>query len=186
MPFTFHASDVRDVVIVEPTSFADDRGTFRETFATAAFGDVGLPTSFAQSNLSVSRPGVLRGLHFQTDPMAQGKLVSCAAGAVFDVAVDLRVGSPTYGRWVGEELSLVNGRMLWVPVGFAHGFCVLGTTDAVLSYSVTEVYSGPNDGGIRWDDPTIGVAWPMRNPILSVKDQSLPLLADYEPGFRFD
>ncbi len=184
MPFTFRETGVADLVVIEPVSFGDDRGVFRETFKADDFAAVGLPTSFVQSNLSVSRRGVLRGLHFQTDPMAQGKLVSCSAGSVFDVAVDLRIGSPTYGKWFGEELSLANGRLLWIPVGFAHGFCVL-VGDAVLTYSVSEVYSGANDGGIRWDDPEIGVDWPIDAPILSAKDQSLPLLAERNPGFRY-
>lgn len=186
MPFTFHPTSVGDVIMVEPASFGDDRGIFREMFRSDDFDHSGLPVSFAQGNLSTSRCGVVRGLHFQTDPMAQGKLVSCVGGAIFDVAVDLRVGSPTFGQWTGDELSLENGRMLWIPAGFAHGFCVLGTEqDAVVSYSVTEVFSGPHDGGIRWDDPAIGIEWPIENPILSAKDLSLPLLADTDPGFRF-
>ncbi len=184
MPFTFHKTGVADLVLIEPVSFDDDRGVFRETFKADDFAAAGLPTSFVQSNLSISRTGVLRGLHFQTDPMAQGKMVSCSAGSVFDVAVDLRIGSPTYAKWFGEELSLANGRLLWIPVGFAHGFCVL-EGDAVLTYSVTEVYSGADDGGIRWDDPEIGVDWPIDAPILSAKDQSLPSLADCKPGFRY-
>ena len=184
MPFTFRETGVVDLIVIEPVSFADDRGVFRETFKAADFAAAGLPSQFVQTNLSVSRSGVLRGLHFQTDPMAQGKLVSCSAGSVFDVAVDLRVGSPTYGEWFGEELSLANGRLLWIPAGFAHGFCVLDG-DAVLTYSVTEVYSGPDDGGSRFDDPDIGVRWPIKGPILSAKDQSLPSLADGNPGFRY-
>lgn len=184
MPFAFHPTELVDVVLVEPTSYTDDRGVFRETMKSSDFAAAGLPASFVQSNLSTSKPGVLRGLHFQTDPMAQGKLVSCVSGSVFDVAVDLRVGSTTFGKWFGEELSLANGRMLWIPAGFAHGFCVL-EGDAVLSYSVTEVFSGPHDGGVRWDDPDIGIEWPIRDPILSAKDQSLPLLSEGNPGFTF-
>lgn len=185
MPFTFHQTALVDAVLVEPASFADDRGVFREVFKAPDFAGAGVASTFAQSNLSISRPGVLRGLHFQTDPMAQGKLVSCVGGAIFDVAVDLRRGSPTYGDWIGEELSSTNGHMLWVPAGFAHGFCVLGDVDAVVAYSVTEVFSGPHDGGIRWDDPAIAVQWPVSAPILSSKDLLLPLLADADPGFRY-
>lgn len=185
MPFTFHPTALADAVLVEPSSFGDDRGVFREVFKAPDFVSAGIPSTFVQSNLSTSRAGVLRGLHFQTDPMAQGKLVSCVGGAIFDVAVDLRLGSPTYGKWIGEELSLANGRMLWVPAGFAHGFCVLGTSEAVVAYSVTEVFSGPHDGGIRWDDPTIGVQWPLSAPILSAKDLLLPIVADMDPGFRY-
>ena len=185
MPLRFHQTSLVDAILIEPTSFGDDRGFFREMFKSPDFVAAGLPSDFAQSNLSTSRPGVLRGLHFQTDPMAQGKLVSCVGGAIFDVAADLRVGSPTYGQWFGDELSLANGRMLWVPAGFAHGFCVIGDTEAVVSYSVTEVFSGPHDGGIRWDDPSIAVVWPVASPVLSAKDLSLPLLTDGDPGFIF-
>jgi dTDP-4-dehydrorhamnose 3,5-epimerase len=184
MPFTFHQTALVDCMLIEPKSMEDDRGIFREMFKSSDFEGVGLPTGFVQNNLSTSRVGVLRGLHFQTNPMAQGKLVSCVGGSIFDVAVDLRVGSPTYGQWIGEELSLTNGKLLWIPVGFAHGFCVLDGP-AVVSYSVSEVYSGPHDGGVRWDDPRIGVQWPIDEPVLSAKDLSLPHLADYDPGFRF-
>lgn len=185
MPFSFHHTSLVDAILIEPTSFGDDRGMFREMFKAPDFVGAGLPSDFAQSNLSTSRPGVLRGLHFQTNPMAQGKLVSCVGGAIFDVAVDLRVGSPSYGQWFGDELSLANGRMLWVPAGFAHGFCVIGDEEAVVSYSVTALFSAPHDGGIRWDDPSIAVAWPLAGPVLSAKDLSLPLLADMDPGFVF-
>lgn len=185
MPFMFRPTPVLDVVVVEPQSFGDDRGVFREVFKASEFEAAGLPGSFVQSNLSTSHPGVLRGLHFQTDPMAQGKLVSCVGGSIFDVAVDLRVGSPTYGQWFGEELTRDNGWLLWVPAGFAHGFCVTGNETAVVAYSVTEVFSGPHDGGIRWDDPTIGVSWPITDPILSAKDLGLPALAEASSQFRY-
>ncbi len=184
MPFAFQTTALVDAIVIDPKSFADDRGVFRETFKNADFADAGLPTTFAQSNLSSSRQGVLRGLHFQTDPMAQGKLVSCVAGAVFDVAVDIRHGSPSFGKWIGEELSMANGRMLWIPAGFAHGFCVL-EDNSVLSYSVTEVFSGAHDGGIAWNDPAIGVEWPISDPLLSDKDQALPCLGDGDPGFQY-
>ena len=184
MPFTFHPTALVDVVVVEPSTFVDARGSFRETFKASDFAEAGIPAEFVQTNLSVSRTGVLRGLHFQIDPAAQGKLVSCSAGSVFDVAVDLRHGSPTFGQWTAEELSVANGRMLWIPVGFAHGFCVL-EGDAVLTYSVTSAYSAPHDGGIAWDDPDIGVAWPVAEPVLSDKDRALPLWRDCDPGFRY-
>ncbi len=184
MPFAFHPTALADVVLVEPSTFTDARGSFRETFKAPDFAGAGLPIEFVQTNLSVSRTGVLRGLHFQIDPMAQGKLVSCSAGSVFDVAVDLRHGSPTFGLWLGEELSVENGRMLWIPAGFAHGFCVL-EGDAVLTYSVTNAYSGPHDGGFAWNDPEIGVVWPLDDPVLSDKDAELPLLRDGDPGFLY-
>ena len=184
MPFAFCPTALADVVRIDPTTFLDERGSFRETFKASDFADAGIPTDFVQTNLSVSKPGVLRGLHFQIDPEAQGKLVSCSAGAVFDVAVDLRHGSPSFGQWIGEELSVENGRMLWIPAGFAHGFCVL-EGDAVLTYSVTSPYSGPHDGGIAWNDQEIGVVWPVAEPVLSDKDRALPLLRNGDPGFRY-
>jgi dTDP-4-dehydrorhamnose 3,5-epimerase len=185
VPFTFHTTALVDVILIEPQTYGDDRGVFRETFKASDFADAGLPTTFAQNNLSTSKVGVLRGLHFQTDPMAQGKLVGCASGAVFDVAVDLRHGSPSFGQWIGEELSLANGNLLWIPAGFAHGFCTLAD-NSVLTYATTEVYSGPHDGGIAWDDPDIGVEWPITAPPqLSDKDRSLPRLREKDPGFSY-
>jgi dTDP-4-dehydrorhamnose 3,5-epimerase len=184
VPFTFHSTALVDAVVIDPKSFADERGVFRETFKASDFAEAGLPTAFAQMNFSSSRAGVLRGLHFQTDPMAQGKLVACGAGSVFDVAVDLRHGSPSFGQWIGEELSVANGRMLWIPVGFAHGFCAL-EDDSVLNYSTTEVFSGVHDGGIAWDDSDIGVIWPITDPTLSDKDRTLPRLRDRDPGFQY-
>lgn len=185
MPFSFAPTAVPDVVVVETRRFADDRGWFAEAFKASDFAAAGLPTGFVQDNRSRSRRNVVRGLHFQRDPMAQGKLVSCGLGAVWDVAVDLRAGSPTYGRWVAEELTEDNGRMLWIPAGFGHGFAAL-TDVADLVYKCTEEFSAPHDGGIRWDDPDIGVAWPVdpADVIVSDKDRSLPLLADTDPGFR--
>jgi dTDP-4-dehydrorhamnose 3,5-epimerase len=185
MPFTFHPTAIADVVLIESRLFHDERGYFREGFKSSDFADAGLPTSFAQDNVSRSGRGVLRGLHFQRDPAAQGKLVSVARGSVFDVAVDIRVGSPTYGRWVGEELSDENGRMLWIPTGFAHGFCVT-TEFADLTYKCTDEFSGAHDGGVLWNDPAIAIDWPVVDPILSEKDLVLPLLADCDHGFVFE
>ena len=176
MPFTFTRLAIPDVVLIESRSFSDERGYFRESFKMSDFIAAGLPASFAQDNLSRSSKGVLRGLHFQRDPRAQGKLVGAARGAIFDVAVDLRLGSSTYGSWVGETLSDENSRQLWIPPGFAHGFCVM-TDFADVAYKATHEYSGAHDGGIRWDDPSIGVQWPVDDPILSDKDRELPLLA---------
>lgn len=172
------------MVLIESRVFADNRGFFREGYKRSDFAAAGLPTEFVQDNVSRSTRGVLRGLHFQRSPKAQGKLVSVANGSVLDVAADLRVGSPTYGRWVAEELSGDNGRMLWIPVGFAHGFCVLSET-ADLTYKCTDEFSAVDDGGIRWDDPAIGVQWPIADPVLSAKDLELPLLADCDPGFTY-
>ena len=185
MPFTFTPTAIADVVLVESKAFGDNRGYFREGFKRSDFAAAGLPTEFVQDNVSRSTQDVLRGLHYQRDPFAQGKLVSVARGAVFDVAVDIRAGSPTYGQWVGEELSDENGRMLWLPAGFAHGFCVLSPIADVTYKVAGGEYSGPHDGGIRWDDPSIGVVWPTASPVLSDKDAALPLLADCGHGFVY-
>lgn len=184
MPFTFVPQEIPEVVLVQPHRIGDDRGFFSETFKSSDFAANGLPDHFVQDNQSRSRRGVLRGLHFQRDPHAQGKLVSCVAGEVFDVAVDFRVGSPTFGRWVGAILSSDNGNALWVPAGFGHGFCVLSES-ADLAYKVTAEYHGASEGGVRWDDPAIGIEWPVVDPQLSARDLTLPLLADSDHGFRY-
>ena len=185
MPTTFHPCSVPEVILVKPQTFGDSRGWFRETFKQAEYAAAGIGPQFVQDNSSHSTRGVLRGLHFQRNPSAQGKLVSVMAGEVFDVAVDIRVGSPTFGKWVGEYLSADNGHQLWIPVGFAHGFCVTSDT-ATLSYKVTSPYSGPDDGGVRWDDPAIGIEWPTTSPILSPKDEVQPRLADANHGFVYE
>jgi dTDP-4-dehydrorhamnose 3,5-epimerase len=182
MSFTFTPTAIADVILVTPTTRGDSRGWFREMFKSEEFAAAGIPASFPQENASQSLKGVLRGLHFQRAPYAQGKLVSVTTGSVFDVAVDLRTGSATYGQWVGEELSIDNGRMLWIPEGFAHGFCVL-SDEAQLAYKVTAPYSGPHDGGVLWNDPAIGIEWPLSEPLLSDKDVTQPLLADCVHGF---
>ena len=184
MPFTFHPTVIADVVMVESRQFPDERGFFREGFKQSEFASAGLALTFVQDNVSRSRQGVLRGLHFQTGAKAQGKLVSVARGEVFDVAVDIRTGSPTYGQWVCETLSDSNGRMLWIPAGFAHGFCVLSEF-ADLTYKCTDEFSAAHDGGVRWDDPAIGVQWPVSDPVLSAKDLELPLLAECVHGFTY-
>jgi dTDP-4-dehydrorhamnose 3,5-epimerase len=186
MPFTFTPTAVTDVVLVESRTFSDHRGWFSEGFKASEFASAGLPSVFAQDNRSRSHRGVVRGLHFQRNPMAQGKLVTCGRGAVWDVAVDIRVGSPTYGRWVAEELTEDNGKMLWIPGGFAHGFAAL-TDAAELVYKCTQEYSGPHDGGVKWDDPAIGITWPVDVDavIVSDKDRDLPLLAECDHGFTY-
>ena len=164
-------------VILEPAVFGDARGFFYETWNAERFGQQGLPTRFVQSNVSSSSKGVLRGLHYQW-PRPQGKLVSVLEGEVFDVAVDIRHGSPTFGQWEGVVLSAGNKRQFWIPEGFAHGFLVLSET-ALFSYLCTDVYVKEADAGIRWDDPSVGVAWPVDvAPLLSEKDANAPLLAD--------
>ncbi|MXR37645.1 dTDP-4-dehydrorhamnose 3,5-epimerase [Craterilacuibacter sinensis] len=170
---------IPDVKIIEPRVFKDERGFFFESFNQQRFNEaIGRKVTFVQDNHSRSSKGVLRGLHYQRPPHAQGKLVRCTVGEVFDVAVDIREGSPTFGQWVGINLSADNKRQLWIPEGFAHGFVTLSET-AELLYKATDYYAPQADACIRWDDPVIGVEWPLPcTPILSVKDeQGTALLA---------
>ncbi len=163
------------VLLLEPRVFRDERGWFRETWREKDYADMGLPP-FVQDNAAFSRRGVLRGLHYQW-PDPQGKLVYALQGAVFDVAVDIRRGSPDVGRWEGLELSADNGRQLWIPPGFAHGYAVLSEA-AVVAYRCTDYYRPDADGVVAWNDPQIGVDWPIRRPVLSSKDASAPRLAE--------
>jgi dTDP-4-dehydrorhamnose 3,5-epimerase len=164
------------VLILEPRVFRDERGHFAEMWQRERYREAGLDLNFVQDNVSVSHRGVLRGLHYQ-NPQPQGKLVSVLQGAVWDVAVDVRRGSPTFGQWVGVELSGENLRQLWIPEGFAHGFVVTGEL-AVFSYKCTAYYSPLHDRSLRWDDPRLGIEWPVHSPLLSPKDAQAPLLAD--------
>jgi dTDP-4-dehydrorhamnose 3,5-epimerase len=184
MSLAFEATSLAAVILVKPQTIGDSRGWFRETYKAAAYAEAGIAPRFVQDNASHSAKGVLRGLHFQRAPHAQGKLVSVMSGEVFDVAVDIRVGSPTYGKWVGAYLSADNGHQLWIPEGFAHGFCVTSDS-ATLSYKVTAFYDGPSDGGVRWNDPGIGIDWPVSSPALSPKDEVQPFLADSSHGFVY-
>ena len=165
-----------EVVLVEPDVFKDDRGFFLETWHQEKYRRGGLPETFVQDNHSYSVRGVLRGLHAQLRH-PQGKLVRAVLGEIFDVAVDIRPGSPTYGKWVGEVLSGENFRQLWVPPGFAHGFCVLSETAHVL-YKCTTLYDRDDEVSILWDDPEIGIEWPVREPLLSPKDRQARRLQD--------
>lgn len=170
-----------DVLLVEPRFFADDRGHFFEVFHAERFAEQGLDLAFVQLNQSRSRRGTVRGLHYQVH-RPQGKLVRAVRGAVWDVAVDLRRGSPHFGRWVGAELSAENARQLWIPPGFAHGFLAL-TDDAEVVYACTDLWVPEYDRAVRWDDPTLAVAWPLDGvgaPLLSPKDAAAPLLGDAE------
>ena len=172
-----------EVVLIEPTVFTDERGWFAETYRKSDFVENGILFEFTQDNYSCSTTrGVLRGLHFQKDPCAQGKLVHCLVGEVFDVAVDIRKGSPTYGRWISTDLSAGNHCALWVPPGFAHGFLTLTETTQIV-YKVTSEFSALHDRSIRWNDPTIGIKWPIANPILSQKDQNAPFLTEADNNF---
>lgn len=184
----FELLAVAGPVLIRPRRLGDARGYFAETFRADLFADSVGATAFVQDNESSSaRAGTVRGLHFQSDPCAQGKLVRCTAGALFDVAVDIRVASPTYGRWVAAELSAANGQQLWVPPGFAHGFCTLAP-DTVISYKVTAYYSAAHDKGLAWDDPVIGIDWPADADAetLSGKDRAQPGLAGLPAYFTYE
>ncbi len=182
MPFTFTPLQIPDVILVQPRAFPDDRGFFLETYKRSEFVANGIDVTFVQDNHSRSGRGVLRGLHLQLPPAAQGKLVRAVRGLIFDVAVDLRPESLTFGKWVGEMLSDENHRMLYIPPGLAHGFVVLSDI-ADVSYKVTAEYAPHLDRGLVWNDPDIGIRWPVQNPLLSPKDQALPRLR--ELGFLF-
>jgi dTDP-4-dehydrorhamnose 3,5-epimerase len=175
------ALSLSGLVLFEPRSFADDRGAFFETFNAERFrAATGLAADFPQDNHSVSRRGVVRGLHYQLPPHAQGKLVRVVAGAVWDVAVDIRRSSPTFGQWFGVELSAENRRQLWIPPGFAHGFVAL-TDGAEFLYKTTALWHGPSERAIRWNDPALGIAWPETgSPVLSDKDEAAPVLSEAE------
>ena len=172
-------TEITGALIIEPKIFGDKRGYFMETFSAKRYQDTGIPGPFIQDNLSFSGRGVLRGLHFQ-NPNSQGKLVSAPVGEVFDVAVDIRRGSPTFGKWVGVHLSSENGRQFWVPPGLAHGFVVLSET-ALFSYKCTDYYAPQNEHALLWDDPDIGIKWPITDGIqLSQKDLAGKRLKDID------
>ncbi|HEX2714070.1 MAG TPA: dTDP-4-dehydrorhamnose 3,5-epimerase [Candidatus Acidoferrales bacterium] len=184
MPFLFTQLEIPDVLLVAPKVFLDARGFFAELYKRSDFERNGVSYTFVQDNYSHSTRGVLRGLHYQMAPMAQGKLVSVIRGEIFDVAVDIRRGSPTFGRWVAATLSDRNHQLLFVPGGFAHGFCVV-SDEADVVYKVTAEYAPECDRGIRWDDPDIGIGWPLPTPVLSEKDASLPWLRDADNNFSY-
>ena len=167
------------LVIIEPNIYGDARGYFMETWHSDRYAKAGLPTRFVQSNVSRSSAGVIRGLHYQY-PNPQGKLVQVLDGRIYDVAVDIRTDSPTFRQWIGVELSAENHRQLYVPEGFAHGFCVVGEA-ATISYMCTRVFSPKDDASIAWDDPDIGVKWPITPQSLSAKDRDAPRLSDVSP-----
>jgi len=179
MPFSFQRLVIPDVILVVPSVFTDSRGWFCESFKASEFAASGIPPNFPQDNHACSVRGVLRGLHYQKPPAGQAKLVRCVAGEIFDVAVDVRRSSPTFGRWVGEILSAENRRMLYIPEGFAHGYCVLSERAEVVYKASTE-YCPSAEAGIRWDDPDLCIRWPVSNPILSSRDAGLPLFKEAE------
>lgn len=181
----FIRTAIHDVILIKPKAFGDDRGFFMESYRKSLFHENGITEEFIQDNHSKSAKGVLRGLHYQLNPKAQGKLVRCVSGSVFDVAVDIRRNSPTFGKWVGYELSEENRQMLWIPAGFAHGFVTLEDNTEFL-YKTTGEYAPECDRGIRYDDPAIGIEWPkLDNLLLSEKDKNQPLLQDAEINFIY-
>ena len=179
MPFEFIRTEIPEVVIVKPKVFEDERGFFLETYKKSEFKKAGIDTDFVQDNHSKSVKNVLRGLHFQKTPKEQGKLVRCIKGRIFDVAVDLRRNSPTFGKWVSIELSETNKLMLWIPKGFAHGFLTLSDVAEIIYKVSGAEYSPEHDTAIRWNDPEIDIKWPITDePILSDKDRNAPLLKE--------
>lgn len=188
MPFEFEKTEIPDVILIKPKVFGDDRGFFMETYKKSDFEKFGIDTDFVQDNHSKSVKGVLRGLHFQKEPFAQGKLVRCIKGKIFDVAVDIRRGSPTFKKWVGYELSEENKLMLWIPKGFAHGFLTL-SEEAEVIYKVSGAeYNPKSDAGIIWNDPDINIKWPLEEieeVLLSDKDKNLPTLKNADINFVY-
>jgi len=181
MPFEFEKLEIPEVILVKPKVFKDSRGFFLETYKESDFVKAGITRKFVQDNHSMSVKGVLRGLHYQKKPAVQGKLVRCVRGAIFDVAIDIRKGSPTFGKWVGVILSEENHFMLWIPPGFAHGFLTLSDRAEVLYKVSDSEYSPAHDAGIIWNDPDISIKWPLediKEVILSEKDSKLPRLKD--------
>lgn len=181
--FTFTKTEIPEVILIEPQVFGDERGFFMETYKFSEFQANGISHGFVQDNHSLSGRGILRGLHFQTGPHAQAKLVRCIAGEIFDVAVDIRKNSPTYLKWVSAVLSAENKRMFYVPTGFAHGFCVLGDR-AEVAYRCSEEYDPSCEHGIIWNDLTINIAWPIKDPTLSLKDAKNLSVKDLENVFE--
>ncbi|WP_412551364.1 dTDP-4-dehydrorhamnose 3,5-epimerase [Shimia sp. MIT910701] len=175
------------VVVITPARFGDTRGFFSESYSVKALADVGITIPFVQDNHSLSSAvGTIRGLHFQAPPHAQDKLVRCGKGALFDVAVDIRAGSPTFGLWYGTELSFENGRQLLVPAGFAHGF-VTREPDTEIIYKCSDYYARETEGAIRWDDPDVGIDWGnVTDPVLSDKDAVAPSLKDLDTPFTYE
>lgn len=173
MNFRFTPLAIPDVILVEPEVRGDERGYFLESYRKSAFEEGGIDAAFVQDNRSYSQRGVLRGLHYQRPPFAQGKLLTVLAGEIYDVAVDLRPKSTTFGQWVAERLSAANKRILYVPEGFAHGFQVV-SADALVHYKTTSEYAPQADSGMRWDDSQLAIPWPVTPPVLSPKDAKLP------------
>jgi dTDP-4-dehydrorhamnose 3,5-epimerase len=184
MPFTFTRLAIPAVILIQPEVLRDDRGFFLETYKQSDFAKCGIGDRFVQCNQSKSAHGTLRGLHYQRNPKAQGKLIRAVGGEIYDVAVDLRRGAPSYGRWVGTWLSAENLETLYVPAGFAHGFCVI-SEHAEVSYMASEEYAPEYEGGIVWNDPELKIAWPIHSPHLSKSDRNWPGFRDANHNFEY-
>ncbi len=185
MPFRFIRLELPEVMLVEPKVYPDDRGFFMETYKYTDFSRQGIAEHFVQGNHSHSWRHSLRGLHYQKDPKAQGKLIRVVAGEIFDVVVDIRKGSPRYGRWLSVVLSDENKRMLYVPPGFAHG-ALIASEQASLLYMVTQEYAPECEAGVIWNDPALGIDWPVEKPIISPRDQAWPCLREADNNFVYD
>ena len=184
MPFRFIPTEIPEVVVIEPRVHADERGFFMETYKRSEFAEHGIAEVFVQGNHSKSTQGILRGLHYQKRPKAQGQLVRALSGEIFDVVIDIRQGAPTFGKWVGVTLSSENKKMLYVPVGFAHGFCVV-SDEAEVFYMTTEEYAPECEAGICWNDPELKITWRVEDPQLSGRDRNWPSLRDADNNFYF-
>jgi dTDP-4-dehydrorhamnose 3,5-epimerase len=185
MPFRFQRLEISDLVLIEPKLFLDERGFFLEIYKHSEYAANGIKDTFVQENHSRSSRRTLRGLHYQKHPKAQGKLIRVVVGEIFDVSVDIRKGSETYGRWVGVTLSAENKRMLYVPPGFAHGFCVL-SEEAEMIYKVTAEHAPEYEAGILWNDSDLGIRWPTEDPILSARDRTWPPLKGADHNFVYE
>jgi len=185
LSFIFTALAIPEVKLITTRLFEDARGYFTMPYQRSAFVEAGLDIDFVQDNVSLSTKGVLRGLHYQKEPATQGKLIMPLQGDIFDVAVDFRKGSPSFGTWVGKTLKGGTGQMMYIPPGFAHGFCVL-SEEVLFTYKVTREYAPETEGGIRWDDPDLAINWPVDHPVLSPKDIQLPMLKDACCPFTYD
>ena len=182
MPFHFTRAEIPGLILISPRVFEDERGFFMETYKRSEFVRHGIREFFVQGNHSRSAKGILRGLHYQKEPNAQGKLVRTVVGEIFDVVVDIRRGSPTYGKWLGTSLSAENKMMLYVPSGFAHGFCVVSQEAEVL-YMTSEEYAPEQEAGVVWNDPDLRIAWPVNDPIVSDRDRGWPRLGNADNNF---
>ena len=185
MPFVFKKQEIPEVILIEPKIYGDDRGYFLEVYKAPDFKKAGIEGSLAQVNHSKSKRGVIRGLHFQKKNMPQAKIVSVVVGEIFDVAVDIRKGSPTYGKYVSATLSYKDKNMLYIPVGFAHGFCATSEVAEVIYYC-DNIYAPQYEAGIIWNDPALSINWPVNNPTVSDKDQKLPALRKADIDHVYD